>query len=241
MKYSKRKDKYCCNVLNDNFQEIDERLTDLEKNGGGGSGGGGSSNVVYLTQAEYDALPDTKLSDDIEYRITDGNIGASKASNVSYDNSFTGLKAINVQGAVDEVIDRLGDVLSVGNETYNSVEKILKYYIDNGYLPDINNPEINLPLVNLTDTSYLKIRDNNNGTATLIGVIACSSNISSTKNIVDVNGVPTKFRPISNVAFTAVQSGPTNRTITIKTDGSITINALNSASSLEVEHTYSLT
>ena len=42
MKYSKRKDKYCCNVLNDNFQEIYELLTDLEKNGGGGGGGGGA-------------------------------------------------------------------------------------------------------------------------------------------------------------------------------------------------------
>lgn len=31
MKYSKRKDRYCCEVLNDNFHEIDERLNDLEE------------------------------------------------------------------------------------------------------------------------------------------------------------------------------------------------------------------
>lgn len=30
MKYSKRKDKYCCEVLNDNFREIDKRLITLE-------------------------------------------------------------------------------------------------------------------------------------------------------------------------------------------------------------------
>lgn len=30
MKYSKRKDKYCCEVLNDNFHEIDDRLETLE-------------------------------------------------------------------------------------------------------------------------------------------------------------------------------------------------------------------
>ena len=31
MKYSKRKDKYCSDVLNDNFREIDSRLRDLEQ------------------------------------------------------------------------------------------------------------------------------------------------------------------------------------------------------------------
>lgn len=40
MKYSKRKDKYCSDVLNDNFREIDTRLSDLER--GGGSTGGTS-------------------------------------------------------------------------------------------------------------------------------------------------------------------------------------------------------
>lgn len=51
MKYSKRKDKYCCNVLNDNFHEIDSRLNDLEENGGGG--GGGSTDVDY-SKIEFD-------------------------------------------------------------------------------------------------------------------------------------------------------------------------------------------
>ena len=37
MKYSKRKDKYCSDVLNDNFKEIDTRLSDLER--GSGSAG----------------------------------------------------------------------------------------------------------------------------------------------------------------------------------------------------------
>jgi len=32
----------------------------------------------------------------------------------------------------------LGDISNVGNDTYNSVEKLLQYYIDNGYLPDLN-------------------------------------------------------------------------------------------------------
>ena len=70
-----------------------------------GAGNGGS--VVYLTQAEYDALPDSKLSNNIEYRITDGNMGVATASNLSYDNSFSGLEAVTVQQAVDEVNNSL--------------------------------------------------------------------------------------------------------------------------------------
>lgn len=35
--------------------------------------------------------------------------------------------------------DSLGDISNIGNDTYNSFEKILQYYIDNGYLPDINS------------------------------------------------------------------------------------------------------
>ena len=33
----------------------------------------------------------------------------------------------------------IGDISNVGNTTYNSVEKILQYYIDNGYLPDLKS------------------------------------------------------------------------------------------------------
>lgn len=41
-------------------------------------------------------------------------------------------------GAVQEVYNSLGDISNIGNSTYNSFEKLLQYYIDNGYLPDIN-------------------------------------------------------------------------------------------------------
>ena len=39
---------------------------------------------------------------------------------------------------VNQLNSSLGDISNVGNSTYNSVEKLLKYYIDNGYLPDVN-------------------------------------------------------------------------------------------------------
>ena len=77
---------------------ISRRVDDLEANGCG--------NVVYLTQAEYDELPDTKLTDDVEYRITDAGVRGS-AENVSYDNSVSGLDAKNMQEAVDKLNDSL--------------------------------------------------------------------------------------------------------------------------------------
>ena len=60
-------------------------------------------NAVNLTQAEYDALDDSKLTDNIEYRITDAGINGVTASNVSYDNASSGLEAVTVQKAVDKL------------------------------------------------------------------------------------------------------------------------------------------
>ena len=70
--------------------------------------GTGGSNVVYLTQEEYDALPDSKLTDNVEYRITDANTNKNAARNLAYDNTDSNLEAINVQAAIDEVNDSLG-------------------------------------------------------------------------------------------------------------------------------------
>lgn len=69
--------------------------------------------------------------------------GVNKAEQLEYDNSKSGLKSDNVQGAIDEVTESLGDIMAVGNSTYNSVEKLLQYYIDKGYLPSLND----IPLV----------------------------------------------------------------------------------------------
>lgn len=42
-----------------------------------------------------------------------------------------------MRGFCNSLNNSLGDISNVGNTTYNSVEKLLKYYIDNGYLPDV--------------------------------------------------------------------------------------------------------
>ena len=76
-------------------------ILDGQEYGGGSSGG---SKVVKLTQAEYNALPNDKLSDDNIYLITDA--GELSADNISYDGSETGL-GNNVQEAIDELNSNL--------------------------------------------------------------------------------------------------------------------------------------
>ena len=80
-------------------QEAFDELNTKIKNGG--------SNIKYLTQEEYDALPESKLTDGIEYRITDANTDSTKARNIAYDNAASGIEATSVQGAIDSVNERL--------------------------------------------------------------------------------------------------------------------------------------
>lgn len=63
-------------------------------------------NSVSLTQAQYDALPSSKLTDGVNYFITDapGDVGnIIHATEVTYDNSNSRLSSGNVQGAIDEI------------------------------------------------------------------------------------------------------------------------------------------
>lgn len=71
--------------------------------------GGTASNIVYLTQEAYDTLPDDKLTDGIEYRITDANTDSTKARNIAYDNSESGIEAVSVQNAIDTVNESLNN------------------------------------------------------------------------------------------------------------------------------------
>ena len=73
--------------------------------------GGSASNVVYLSQEAYDALPDDKLTDGVEYRITDANTDSTKARNIAYDNAESGLEATSVQGAIDAVNESLNGLI----------------------------------------------------------------------------------------------------------------------------------
>lgn len=73
--------------------------------------------TIYLTQAQYDALPASKATDGVIYKIYAEESGdvTIDADNVDYDNTTSGLTADNVQDAIDEIIETgIG-----GDITYN--------------------------------------------------------------------------------------------------------------------------
>lgn len=59
---------------NSNMDIIDQNL----------GGGGGGADVVHLTQAQYDALPSSKLTDDKLYLITDASGGGGASYVIEY-------------------------------------------------------------------------------------------------------------------------------------------------------------
>ena len=92
-------------------------ILDGQEYGGGGSG----SNIVKLTQAEYDALSNDKLSNNTIYLITDS--GELAAENLFYDGSQTGL-GNNVQDAIDELNSNITMILQGNAISENGVETI---------------------------------------------------------------------------------------------------------------------
>lgn len=113
-------------------------ILDGQEYGGSASG----SKIVKLTQAEYDALPNDKLSDDIVYLITDS--GELTAENLFYDGSVTGL-GNTVQEAIDEQNKKIPfSVAFSGTTDANGNIKIDGYDWENGYMllyAYVNNQE----------------------------------------------------------------------------------------------------
>lgn len=88
--------------------------------------------VVYLTQAEYDALPASKLTDGKIYKVkTTGVVpgGSTDASDVEYDNTTSGLTADNVQDAIDEVNS------NTSNDINNLTNKVNYLEINGWFFP----------------------------------------------------------------------------------------------------------
>ena len=69
-------------------------------------GEGTDSNIEYLTKAEYEALPDTKLSDDVEYRITDAYTASKIAAT---DVTYGGGTVHDAISEVNESLERLNN------------------------------------------------------------------------------------------------------------------------------------
>lgn len=81
---------------------------------------------IMLTQAEYDALPDSKYTDDVTYYIVDDYLDTGVAENVTFDKAGTNLVAANVQDAIVEVNKKVDDLKSFSS---TSVDITLHNYI----------------------------------------------------------------------------------------------------------------
>ena len=109
-------------------ETLQEAVDELSRRPGGG---GGESNIVYLTQEQYDDLPDSKLTDGVEYRVTDAGVRGS-AENVSYDGSASGLNAKNVQEAVDAIAAGAGNAENVEYLTQAQYDELGEEKLSNG-------------------------------------------------------------------------------------------------------------
>ena len=114
--------------------------------------------------------------------------GASTADKVKYDNTESGLQATEVQGAIDEVNNSLGDVSTIGGSKYTSIISLLQKWIDDGILTD---PNMSALIPTMTGTSSevgtifasedlsnaYKAFDNNDNTQWLAGASATNNYI----------------------------------------------------------------
>ena len=117
---------------------------------------------------------------------------------------------------VNSLNNSIGDISNVGNSTYNSVEKLLKYYIDNNYLPDVNDIAL-VPIMKSNNTpsgncyfscgeystdraAYKAFDDNMNTHATSIG-----TNDFPVRLVYDF-GVNKKVR-VKKASYTNTESG----------------------------------
>lgn len=106
-------------------------------------GGGGNTNAVYLTQAEYDALPDTKLTDGKVYFIEDATPApdfTEAAENVFYNG--TAGQPDNVQGMLEQTYAKADTCL-----TFSPVSASENGQLTNALLVDLTNPKaaVNAP------------------------------------------------------------------------------------------------
>ena len=106
------------------------------------------------------------------------------------------------------------------------------------YVEPTTTIRLTLSNTKLTEDSYLEITPNNDGTVTLSGEITSTEIQTGTPTLVSSGGIPTEYRPKSTVTFDVEQTAGTFRTMTINTNGSITISAMSMNTYIIVNKTY---
>jgi hypothetical protein len=124
---------------------------------------GAGNKVEYLTQEEYDALSEDKLTNNVEYRILDSGTPTT-ARNVGYDGTASGIDAVNVQGAIDKVSESLGEFKNIISQFY--VAKSGEFTSVNGTktitVESMNIEEVTVEMIK--DSSIYMFKRNIDGT-----------------------------------------------------------------------------
>ena len=115
---------------------------------------------IRLTQEEYNALPDTKLTDNKVYMITDGTGGGGggsvvipSASDVDYNNETSQLTSTNVQGAIDELNTSINDTnYNLDNHTHADATTSASGFMSSTDKTNLNN--INASLTASDNTKF---------------------------------------------------------------------------------------
>lgn len=124
----------------------------------------GRAGHADLTQAEYDALPQSQKNDGTIYFVADGAAGTNNAAAVRYNNNGSGLSATNVQSAIDEVNENV--------ETQVSALKAVDATLKDAATKTVAN--------NLVTTSQGYVLDARQGKALSDSVAALNSSTSGT-------------------------------------------------------------
>lgn len=103
------------------------------------------TNGIYeLELCTYD-VTDTLLSNlETTYEVIDTVFPVAKTlddvNGVTDENVLAGAVAVKeLSSETDTVANKIGNIDGITNQTYNSIGALLQYYINNGYLPDINS------------------------------------------------------------------------------------------------------
>ena len=160
------------------------------------AGGGGNVNIVKLTQAEYDALPDSKYSDGILYAIEDGEVsgsggGSAKAITLSQE-EFDALSEEEKASGIYVIPD--GEDLTAKNLFYDGSETGLGNTVQDA-IDNVNK--------NLTSSDNLKFRFATDGEGKY-GYLAADDSFIPFKSGVDLVNSVRKSLTWTNVFSSAI-------------------------------------
>lgn len=157
MKYPRRKDQYNCDLMCENFHEIDHRLHALEEGGGGHGGGSGSFEEIY--EADYEKLSEEEKNDEnMLYFLPDGDVEDDGGVDVG-DTDISGIGDGTITGAIgalDEGLDSLESISIVNRGTLTSDDDLNSIFTPGMYQYATASVPQNCPFANAGIVEVIK-------------------------------------------------------------------------------------